>query len=161
MNGKFRVHALGAGVLRWPLDDATEASEVPFLWAQSVGLMAEGNQWVDFTAAPIGSAVVLCATVTSLRGAALSEDPYRQITTTKPYVGETVTLATGMLFCTDAFDRPGSGIGVMPLGPLEGADDWLDRKRLYRAHNHLVELQAIEHRPNGRTPRQRIPNQFR
>lgn len=160
MTGAFRVHKLGAGVLRWPLDDVPEdeSDDVPFVWAQSVGLMAEGNQWVDFTSAPIGTAVVLCATVTALRGPVLREDPHRQITASRPYVGETVTLATGVLFACNAFDGPATGVGVLPLIPLEGAVDWLDRALLYRVHNHLIDLRAIEHRPNGRTPRRRIPN---
>lgn len=161
MTGVFRVHQLGEGVLRWPLDGVAEeeVDGVPFVWAQSVGLMAEGNRWVDFTAAPIGTAVVLCATVTGLRGPVLREDERRQIATSRPYIGETVMLATGTLFSCDAFGGPATGVGVMPLQAQEAGADWLDRRLLYRAHNHVVALRAVEHR--ARSGKRCLPRQYR
>jgi hypothetical protein len=163
VSGAFRVYKLGGGVLRWPPDDVAEdaVDPMPFLWEQSIGLMGEGNRWITFASAPIGSPVVLCATVTALRGPMLPEDPDRQICTTRPYVGETVTLATGALFTCDAFGGNATGIGAMPLGPLQGTADWIDRARLYRVHNHVVELRAIELRPPGRKSLLRSPKQVR
>lgn len=154
--GRFRM--LGEGVLRWPPDTADEPATVAFQYAQAVGLMAEGNQWIRFDRAPVGRTVRLLATVTALRGPVLPEDASRGIVPSLPRLGETVELGYGTLFVCNAFEGVRTGVGVIPEQVAAADDDWLDRDRLYRVHNHIVRLGYVEDEPRMfRIPRQRVP----
>lgn len=139
---------LGEGVLRWPPDaDPDDLAKVGTDLAQTIGLMAEGNRWIEFGSGLEGRQVVLFATVTALRGPVLRADPVRGIAPRTTYVGESVRLGAGRLFRLSSFEsKPHTGVGVMPADPAADSGDWLDRAGLYRAHYHIVWLRALPRR---------------
>lgn len=80
----------------------------------------------------------LVATVTEARDSTHIGDLFRGIYPSRPEVGEVIELGTGILFADELEYAPGICVG---LKPDDGRDsDWLDPRKLYRAHEQSVKL---------------------
>lgn len=68
-------------------------------------------------------------------------DLFRGVSPTRPEVGETIILGTGLLFTERGMDRGTAymRVGVRPFDD-DRETDWLDIKALYRSHEQTVEL---------------------
>lgn len=136
-------HRLGAGVLTW---DGSERRSDRY---GTVYLIEEGHNSatpepsnslveIDKVAPLAESQGSLVAVVTAARDSTHIGDLFRGIYPSRPEVGEIIELGQGRLFYQGIGYAKGICVG---LKPEDGRDaDWLDPRKLYRAHEQSVIL---------------------
>lgn len=132
------MELIGTGILNWPREERVfDRYGVVALWPR-------GNE--DGTPLPMdivpleGIRGYLIAKVLEVRQSHHIGDLFRGFFPTTPEFGEEIVLGEGVVFYEVHDDRTFIG-----LKPEDGRKkDWLDPKKLYRAHQQYVELHFKE-----------------
>ena len=128
------ITILGEGVLSWNHNERV-SDRYGSVW---LARAPHSNRYVelDNLADVVGKKGRLIAYVKETRESHHIGDIFRGVGPETPGVGEKIVLGEGLVFVEHAV-----GVETIGLRPDDGRDnDWMDIKKLYRAHDQTVEL---------------------
>ncbi len=129
------MNLIGTGILNWPRHERVyDRYGVVALWPRD----DEHGDPLSMDVVPLeGIRGQLIAKVLEARKSSHIGDLFREIYPVTPEVGEEIVLGEGIVF----YDVNSDGRTFIGLKPEDGrTNDWLDPKKLYRAHAQYVEL---------------------
>ncbi len=132
----MRLNLIGTGILNWPTTErVNDRYGIVALWPQDDPY---GQAPLPMAPKPLdGVRGQLIAKVLETRESTHIGDLFRKIYPVTPEVGEEIVLGEGVVF----YQMEADGRTYIGLKPEDGrSNDWMDPKKLYRAHAQYVEL---------------------
>ena len=130
------MNLIGTGILNWPRTErVNDRYGIVALWPRDDEY---GEAPLPMAPKPLdGFRGQLIVKVLEARKSRHIGDVFRGIYPVTPEVGEEIVLGEGIVF----YQMEGDGRTFIGLKPEDGrTNDWLDPKKLYRAHAQYVEL---------------------